>query len=111
MHIATQCYGNIMAGNQEARIKLAEAMGAKQGKEHGGYVWIHVPNHGKTQPTSTKDWIPFDPYTNAADDYAVLEHMRHSDKWHDCVLAMYMYIFEYHVGDFADVYLGILNND
>lgn len=84
------------------RIKLAEAMGI----DHKRFV-----AHGKR--------MPFDPFTDADDDYAVLEWMRRSDgaatkheKFKDALgeersdLTPSFYLYE--IGDYARAALRVL---
>ena len=66
--------------DQDARIRLAEAMGwkwrdIKSAFQPGGGQW-HKPDGKFTSIIKYKEHIPFDPFTDANDDYAVLNWAR-----------------------------------
>lgn len=69
--------------NNEDRIRLAEAMGFEwqstvdQPMNPRGQ-WLS-PFTGWTERLPNKEALPFDPFTDANDDYAVLEWMRPDD--------------------------------
>ena len=78
------------------RIKIAEAMGAKC--VDGVWHW----------KGSTWDSLIFDPFTDANDDYAVLEWMRKRNKL-QCLRSRYWNrSCDYRVGDYARAALKAL---
>ena len=86
------------------RIKLAEAMGWTTRDE--GNLWAD-PDPSNL---SLRD-APPDPFTDANDDYAVLEWMREQKKWnqwHDFCDECPTYSFMYQIGDYARAALKVL---
>ena len=112
-----------MSSNEQARIRLAEARG-----------W--VPTSICTSPSGVRDvtrWrspsgkpnqtikdLP-DPFTDANDDYAVLEWMRESHLWQEFKATLHglrcnekaewrsgMYTWSYEVGDYARAALKVI---
>ena len=86
------------------RIKLAEAMGwIKVGPLSGDY---------SGNPPGTSGWpspIP-DPFTNANDDYAVLEWMRKDGPNEAMDHFLFWHPQDYQVGDYARAALKVLEN-
>ena len=97
------------------RIKLAEAMGWKWSLRN-----VHYKTGQWTSPDGTEaevwcyhDAIPFDPFTDANDDYAVLEWMRkthapNGDRvWQK--FRSHLHLQErYNIGDYARAALKVL---
>ena len=100
------------------RIKLAEAMGWKRnGHDFGDNTWTK-DNVVAFAPGSRRDHydeIP-DPFTDANDDYAVLEWMRdpegdgkfHYNWSHFCEILEEDMTYNHTIGDFARAALGVI---
>jgi len=91
------------------RIKLAEAMGWIACE----FTWQELkeyyavpPNHPNRPGEGNITDIP-DPFTDANDDYAVLEWMRKQGTPYRNIGQSYMY----QIGDYARACLRVLNND
>lgn len=86
------------------RIRLAEAMGWR--KRNEAFLWRLGSDHRKDPP---------DPFTDANDDYAVLEWMRENyENWTDycdTLFSLQMYCEEYHIGNYARAALKVLDNE
>ena len=88
------------------RIKLAEAVGLEwldciPGRTHIKGVFI----------LKGREWKQFNPFTDANDDYAVLEWMRGQDwpRW-ALISEGCEYCFDYQIGDYARAALKVLDN-
>jgi len=96
------------------RIKLAEAMGWKKACYAGHGVCWKSP-HGEVYRLAP-DSLP-DPFTDANDDYAVLEWMRNPEgdgKFHPnwsyfCDILEENMTYDYDIGDFARAALKVLD--
>lgn len=78
----------------EARIKLAEAMGLtamQKGSAGHAKGWFIDANDNN---------VKFNPFTDANDDYAVLEWMRENDKLDSDTFEL-SYMWNYKIGDYA----------
>ena len=108
---------------QNDRIKLAEAMGwTHLAKRVGWWMPPGVPE--STQCWSGADELP-DPFTDANDDYAVLEWMRTQYLWQDIKSEFYSlrehtesvkwlsgrYTWNYQIGDYARAALKVIDNE
>ena len=99
-----------MTEDEKDRIRLAEAIGRRHplGKHYGGGVSeLFGGPSGYIEP--------FDPFTDANDDYAVLEWMRKN--WTDQqqidaleALPMGNYMDAYQIGDYARAALKVIDN-
>ena len=100
--------------NEKARIGLAEAMGWTRAMSHG------KPQNGWCPPNlEYKIWLTAEelpnPFTDANDDYAVLEWMRKqkSTASDDTFLATFNallgYMADYEIGDYARAACAVLN--
>jgi hypothetical protein len=99
------------------RIKLAEAMGWSWKQASPSCV---CPEMGRwtykamTRDWSTKDELPFDPFTDASDDYEVLEWVRknwnkNGANWCSVWFAL-GHAGSYQIGDYARAALKVLNS-
>lgn len=112
-------YGQIISGVTEMsvcrqdRIKLAEAMGWTDFICEAG-----LPPGAKGQkPMTQGHQLPPDPFTDANDDYAVLEHFRNKQKAgggnYKADLANWIewaYSVDYQIGDYAKAALKVIEN-
>ncbi len=99
--------------NDKQRIMLAEAMFPGQ-IDHTHFPELRVWR-GK--------WTPFDPLTDANDDYAVLRWMReshhwqafkeilHKDRLHAAVWMCGRFTWNYQIGDYARAAVAVLEAD
>lgn len=109
---------------REARIKLAEWMGWKRVPHDNGFGVLHYWTHPKTIVPDRAD-CP-DPFTDANDDYAVLEAMRdkcgktetkwlpdpeQSNLWFRFVNWLPRHTADYTIGDYARAALKEIDND
>ena len=109
------------------RIKLiAEAMGWREHDVDNVHKWM-PPHYDKYEKRYAKSWVCLpDPFTDPADDYAVLEWARSghrddgkqyltSDQFVGFDLALEMdapkYLCDYKIGDFARAYLKSIADD
>lgn len=109
---------------EQERIALAERMGWLNIKG-----WTESPMSGKHPydrwyrrgEDKQYDYLPFNPFTDANDDYAVLRWLRehHEDLWIDtyvsdaheeAALELEAPTGDYHIGDYARVALKLLEN-
>ncbi len=92
------------------RIKLAEAMGwSREGHDFGQDTWLkdNVIAFAPDSQRTKEDEIP-DPFTDANDDYAVLEWMGNHDlicRFND---ELTDHKFTYKLGDYARAALKVL---
>jgi hypothetical protein len=100
------------------RIKLAEAMGWQK---HDHEEWWQSPTFSRFK---TAEHLP-DPFTDANDDYAVLEWARgvdgfsnqdHENRWGEFLVAPTDYPAlkhkaAYQIGDYARAALKVINNE
>ena len=99
------------------RIKLAEAMGwASAGDPDGNVWWSAPPTKYPESYCFDTDELP-DPFTDANDDYAVLEWMRNNatwvvgdetDKFFD---QLEWGTWEYEIGDYARAALKVIQSE
>ena len=88
------------------RIKLAEAMGWEREVHHKGT--LHE-SHVWRSPTDSVRGVPPDPFTDANDDYAVLEWMQaSSEKRRNSFRNLLPVAYEYEIGDYARAALKVL---
>lgn len=94
--------------NEADRIRLAEAIyKCVGGCDHESYT-VGCPVH---------DSIAFRPFTDANDDYAVLEWMRNGRHDHPEIWVEFKRLntdwlpFHYEIGDYARAALKVLDND
>lgn len=98
-----------MSESERDRIRLAEAMGwstVRHTKEWHGNTWEGVKS-------GEHSWRLPDPFTDANDDYAVLEWMR-EQSWYPEKLPQYCFdrpLHSYGVGDYARAALKVLDNE
>ena len=97
------------------RIKLAEAMGwVREDDYDNSPFWVNGHRMGYAPDSQwTKDLEIPDPFTDANDDYAVLEWMRNapnSGPYFDALIP-YGSAWQYQIGDYARAALKVLNND
>ncbi len=91
--------------DNEKRIKLAEAIGWKlgihEGYEQFGEMW--------SGPNSLSVTLDFDPFTDANDDYAVLEWTRtQTIVWQVKFAAEIGHSSDYKIGDYARAALSLV---
>lgn len=106
----------------EDRIKLAEAMGWKWRED---FRWVR-PDGSLDKPLllpTNKTNISFDPFTDANDDYAVLEWMRGGclarlEDFKDAIAAASTndsgykaYLWRYQIGDYARAALRVIDDE
>ena len=88
------------------RIKLAEVMGWKS---HGAGYWSKP---GCGLPLHSRDakllMGPPDPFTDANDDYAVLEWMRNNGKYWKAFCGEVKNWYDYKIGDYARAALKVI---
>ena len=109
-----------MTDQTQDRIKLAEWMGWELVEHCGTERWIAPGSLGFTGYLNEP---AFDPFTDANDDYAVLEFIRTSENepqftnFRDALRAMtdelgaHRYVWSYRIGDIARAALKVINND
>ena len=93
--------------NNQDRIRLAEFVGWRQ-EEHFGTNRFIKPGHNGIEGFIE---LPFDPFTNANDDYAVLEFMRANPSQFvsaECEVECQGWAWKYHIGDYARACLKVL---
>ena len=87
------------------RIKLAEAMGWLRIKRMTAGCWFSPDG------TPNGDWVNFDPFTDANDDYAVLEWFRSGGNIGRCEYpdwGAYGSLDSYQIGDYARAALKVI---
>ena len=100
------------------RIKLATAMGWKSGRTDTVAVMGRPISHTRWIDPDGNDRAQCpDPFTDANDDYAVLEWMRNtSDSWSKFESALTLhagdpFVWCYKIGDYARAALKVINDD
>ena len=86
------------------RILLAEAIGWRPqpiNRPHRATHWVDPDGRLRTG-------FPFDPFTSADDDYAVLEFMR-GGRWQKVISDWPAWACEYVIGDYARAYLSLID--